>query len=552
MTVPAPALAEVRAQQMMRQLLGKRRRRRVRVPAQRHPRGGRIRLLSQFRRIHAEVRSLIEDRLIPELPRLIALSEQVRPDSKLVRIDQSAEEIDRILDEIADSADVATARQRLMTIAQEVGVGVSQFNRVQVSRQLMSTVGIELPSREGFVSDQVGAFSRDTASLARRRLLLMVDEVRAAAHRNVRARSATPAKIRADITGRLAVAASALALIAADQISKLDGELTQLRQQSVGIEEYEWVTVGDDRVRPDHRALSGRRFRWDSPPSIGHPGGPVNCFPGDTIVLTPDAISKAYRRHYEGELVVLESESWSIRCTPNHPILTEHGFVPAKELHEGDKLIKASLDASSLGDDNRHQVRLDELWDFARGVGLSSRRSGWFHGDCSPDDEVNVVHVHRNLGPHIPALCAECFEELVLAKPDAATSRFSSLDELMPGALDASCRVMGGSSASSPLSRRHAGRHCKHCSRAAPSLAPVFNQPSGKQRPGHRAFAGKGLDRLAMGVSLHQISKPVRRVQFSGHVYNLETPSSWYVASATVVHNCRCRAVPVVDPLLSS
>jgi SPP1 gp7 family putative phage head morphogenesis protein len=64
-------------------------------------------------------------------------------------------------------------------------------------------------------------------------------------------------------------------LIASDQAYKLDGQLDMLKQQSVGITHYFWRTVGDDRVRPSHQALEGRRRSWknDAP----HPGQEINC-----------------------------------------------------------------------------------------------------------------------------------------------------------------------------------------------------------------------------------------------------------------------------------
>lgn len=66
-------------------------------------------------------------------------------------------------------------------------------------------------------------------------------------------------------------------LIAVDQIGKAYGALTRARQVQHGIEEYEWITMLDDRVRPSHRARHGKIFSWDSPPADGHPGQPIRC-----------------------------------------------------------------------------------------------------------------------------------------------------------------------------------------------------------------------------------------------------------------------------------
>lgn len=83
---------------------------------------------------------------------------------------------------------------------------------------------------------------------------------------------------------RLGVGFSRAKLIARDQVSKLSGQLQEAQQTAAGVEEYEWSTAGDEAVRPDHKALNGRRFRWDSPPVVNqktgerrHPGGDIQC-----------------------------------------------------------------------------------------------------------------------------------------------------------------------------------------------------------------------------------------------------------------------------------
>jgi hypothetical protein len=47
------------------------------------------------------------------------------------------------------------------------------------------------------------------------------------------------------------------------------------------------------------------------------------------------------------------------------------------------------------------------------------------------------------------------------------------------------------------------------------------------------------LKGLSGGVELHEISV-TGRVDFSGHVYNLQTDNGWYEANGYIVHNCLC------------
>lgn len=85
-------------------------------------------------------------------------------------------------------------------------------------------------------------------------------------------------------------------LIARDQTNKAVGKLNQVRQQSIGVEEYIWRTVKDERVvgRPggvypptpemgrstkhgNHWEREGRRFSWNDPPPDGHPRQAIQC-----------------------------------------------------------------------------------------------------------------------------------------------------------------------------------------------------------------------------------------------------------------------------------
>ena len=67
------------------------------------------------------------------------------------------------------------------------------------------------------------------------------------------------------------------ALIACDQVGKLNSQLTQLEQMNQGVDSYIWQTMMDSRVRPAHAARQGKRFAWDDPPSDGHPGWAIRC-----------------------------------------------------------------------------------------------------------------------------------------------------------------------------------------------------------------------------------------------------------------------------------
>lgn len=84
--------------------------------------------------------------------------------------------------------------------------------------------------------------------------------------------------IRAELKNLFGVTERRARLIARDQVSKLNGAITELRYNNLGIERYIWQTREDDRVRPTHQENEGKTFTWASPPvETGHPGHDINC-----------------------------------------------------------------------------------------------------------------------------------------------------------------------------------------------------------------------------------------------------------------------------------
>jgi len=59
--------------------------------------------------------------------------------------------------------------------------------------------------------------------------------------------------------------------IASDQMAKMNADMNEYRHRQAGITEYDWSTSRDERVRPRHRALEGKRYRYGEP--TGAEGG---------------------------------------------------------------------------------------------------------------------------------------------------------------------------------------------------------------------------------------------------------------------------------------
>lgn len=97
-------------------------------------------------------------------------------------------------------------------------------------------------------------------------------------------RDATQAEIREMIQDNFRTTKAKAALIARDQVGKLNGALNKYRQQQLGGKRYKWRTSNDSRVRHDHERLDGKIFSWDKPPVVnrtsgrrGNPGDDYQC-----------------------------------------------------------------------------------------------------------------------------------------------------------------------------------------------------------------------------------------------------------------------------------
>jgi SPP1 gp7 family putative phage head morphogenesis protein len=72
--------------------------------------------------------------------------------------------------------------------------------------------------------------------------------------------------------------------LARQETAVLVSKYRQARYQESGIEEYIWSTSHDERVRPDHADLMGKKFSWSDPPIVdkstgrrGNPGEDFGC-----------------------------------------------------------------------------------------------------------------------------------------------------------------------------------------------------------------------------------------------------------------------------------
>ncbi len=124
----------------------------------------------------------------------------------------------------------------------------------------------------------------------------------------------------------------------------------------------------------------------------------TECLPADAVI-NGALVTGAYRRWYQGPMIeVVTHAGRKFTGTPNHPMLTQRGWVALGDLTEADDLICDNGNVKHLslpGDVNIEQppATIREIFDSLAAVVVIERRSGAkpdFHGD-GMDAEIDVL-----------------------------------------------------------------------------------------------------------------------------------------------------------------
>lgn len=307
--------------------------------------------------------------------------------------------------------------------------------------------------------------------------------------------------------------------------------------------------------------LDGAQFRTSTPMPIHN-----FCVTGDTEVwsaVTPTSsrtepadftsAQAATRRWYSGEVIVIKTAlGHKLTVTPNHPILTDSGWVVAGELHKGQQVFSGSGAERVVGrvpDEQKVPARIEDYFGSGRGGTFVSVpfASEQFHGDIG-QGEVDVVAINGSLSVGQLAALVQPQQETSFASRLTASVCLSCLGRFVQPLR------AGGFAAKRGVSRGRAGfafrgglgRSRNPVLFGGGSFGDAVGDEVGVNRSAAESNNGRDLiDRLAGFVKPDHILE-FDRIGFSGHVYNLVTSSGWYAANGILTHNCGCGVEPVV------
>jgi SPP1 gp7 family putative phage head morphogenesis protein len=403
-------------------------------------------------------------------------------------------------------------------------------------------------------------------------------------------------------------------LIARTECARTGSLLTETRAQAIGATHYIWRTSQDSHVRISHKQMEGKVFEIGSPPLLSDgtrtaPGQIYNCFIGSTKVSLRDGCKNLWRYWHDGPIVSVTVDSGEVfNCTPNHPILTSAGWRAANDLQEGDKLIRGEGNGIGAIDYNEanFETSFDDLFSALSLSACPNRESGSdvafnFHGDV-PEHEVDHITVNREL--LIDFITSRSKRGCNLPFSDTNSGGGSPVHRRFAHGGESS--IAGFGNTESALLGSH-GLHADYVglgtspdrdamiSEALPDALPCESKPIGE---GFNAFSGivgfgylgnssvtpgdhlllgddvrRGVsgvsqgdaeivrmaaqDIRGLGVSAPGIEKDfcsikkIKRENFSGHVFTLESfTGSYSITSAKIISkNCRCTSQIILPEL---
>ena len=346
------------------------------------------------------------------------------------------------------------------------------------------------------------------------------------------------------------------------------------------------------------------------PERKNNPGQDFNCLLEDSKIKLAFGIQHIFKRDYTGKLATLITLSGrKFTATPNHPILTTNGWKPIQSINEFDDIICIKQEIVDIAKNNEHHSETT-IGDIFTSLGKPffmktlQGSPAQFHGDGTAGN-VDIIRTAGSLSIGIKAGAFQKFKNLIFS--NAYFSNFFLGSRMMYSfkpffsfftiIQNFSYCFMRFVSNVFSLSRVPESNYI--------SLAPIpymniaFQQPSPYAPSAGIKFISKEKFTFARLVKTNNffgikflsiirwlsspsicltsnLSKRFRKVirtsaydhrsllkamsgfyetdsfkqlvlsDFSGHVYNLETSSNWYIGEGNLCQmNCRCSAVPV-------
>lgn len=352
-----------------------------------------------------------------------------------------------------------------------------------------------------------------------------------------------------------------------------------------------YLATMDNRARESHKAMDGKIYHKDSPLArhARELQDEYNC------VLPEQEVQGQFiagaKSLYDGKAIEIITRSGSkIRVTENHPILTEHGFIRAGAIQEGDKLIRhvghreegshrlPSLDPSVWSPQEHYAPStIEKVFGALAAAGGKKVRPGKasdFHGDgqfikgdidvvgadfrllgdresVEPNGVGNVIFKH-------PDFSGVCGTDLSSSVAVVHSRPFQPLRIGLTADLDTSlnnptCDDCSGYKVTlRQLVDRESASVLADDGSAINGDSRLANLHAEPAHPGTNPLrvaskAVRNIIHTKSGLVRFDEVAALRPIEFRGHVYDLQSLTGFIVADGILIANCRCSSVPMTE-----
>jgi SPP1 gp7 family putative phage head morphogenesis protein len=202
------------------------------------------------------------------------------------RLDSFSDDIDRMINSISIQLDKFwKVDPDILTY--NIAKKTDEFNFEQWSKLQQKVFGITLFKNEPWLEPILKSFTKENVTLIKTLKGKVLSELEVTLNREFK-KGTLYTDIRDTIQSKYKTTEWQAERIARDQIGKLNADLTEYRQEEIGVKKYTWRTSLDERVRgnplgrfpkaiPSHWDREGKIFSWNTPPEDGHPGQAILC-----------------------------------------------------------------------------------------------------------------------------------------------------------------------------------------------------------------------------------------------------------------------------------
>lgn len=356
------------------------------------------------------------------------------------------------------------------------------------------------------------------------------------------------------------------------------------------------------------RPFDGQHFPLDEM-EVGYNASPFhpNCVLPDTTVFAPDA-EKLIRSEYLGDIVeFVTSDGTRLGVTPNHIVLTSRGWVRAKNLVKGDKIVRycGNVGNSAHAEPTNHNgsVSIENLFtavtEASGGSSCTVPSSPIdLKGDVVANSKIDIVNIDSELRDKLDSplrqLVSDCSFVWTSETLEGVLSRQGSVALLLMGIGLASDGIMSGLDVFSTLFGSESADSKLPCSRNVSEYNARILKTLSNDTSADIVGFGEFLDALTAVVAGNNLSDikiddssvgdhnsvalessadsgasdtefggnltngcsriisvddivDINVRYFSGHVYDTSCISTVYIANSIISSNCLCSQAPYMD-----